>query len=101
MALSDQLTDLANRTKQLEDAAATTRAKDRTKLEEQREKLQSKVKTEAQNIQSSAGKAQADAPAWWAGTTAGVGEPRAEGAKEKGQQRGAREPDAAERDPRR
>src|SRR5437764_14298230 len=49
MALSDQLTDLANRTRQLEDAAATTRAKDRTKLEEQREKLQSKVKTEAQN----------------------------------------------------
>src|SRR5207248_11765798 len=78
MALSDQLTDLANRTKQLEDAAATTRAKDRTKLEEQREKLQSKVKTEAQNIQSSAGKAQADARSWWADTTARFEQRRAE-----------------------
>ncbi len=33
MALSDQLTDLAGRTKQLDDSAAA-REKDRTKLEE-------------------------------------------------------------------
>jgi len=34
MALSDQLTDLARRTKQLDDSAAAAREKDRTKLEE-------------------------------------------------------------------
>ncbi len=34
MALSDQLTDLAGRTKQLDDSAAAAREKDRTKLEE-------------------------------------------------------------------
>jgi len=36
MALSDQLTDLAGRTKQLEESAAAAKEKNRTKLEQDR-----------------------------------------------------------------
>jgi hypothetical protein len=64
MALSDQLESLASRTKQLEDGAAATRAKDRAKLVQEREKLQSQMETTAQSIQSSAAQAEADARSW-------------------------------------
>src|SRR6266545_3765594 len=69
MALSDQLTDLAARTRDLEEAAAATRAKNRVKLEDQREKLHSKIKTEAQSILSTAGKAETGARSWLTDTT--------------------------------
>ncbi len=70
MALSDQLTDLADRTKQLEDAANAAKAKNRAKLEQQRDELHSKVEKDAQSIHSSAGMAGAGVRSWWAETAA-------------------------------
>ncbi|SRR6266704_488990 len=78
MALSDRLMDLATRTKNLEDAAAATKARNRAKLEQQREALHSKMTTEAKGIQSSAGKAEADARSWWNDTTVRFEQRRAE-----------------------
>src|SRR5205823_8172202 len=52
MALSDQLTDLAQRTKHLEDAAAAARARNRAMLEDQQEKLHSQMSAEAQHLES-------------------------------------------------
>jgi hypothetical protein len=78
MALSDQLLDLASRTKQLEDAAAAARAQDHAKLEQDREKLHSTMEAEAQQLQSSASDAQSQASSWWADTTARMEQRRAE-----------------------
>jgi hypothetical protein len=50
MALPDQLTDLGGRTKQLEDSAAAATEKNRTKLEQDREKLHSAVQKDAQSV---------------------------------------------------
>jgi hypothetical protein len=69
MALSDQLTDLAGRTKHLEDSAAAAREKNRTKLEQDREKLHSAVQQDAQSVRSSAEAAKSESASWWAGTT--------------------------------
>lgn len=78
MALSDQLTDLADRTKQLEDSANAAKAKNRAKLEQQRDELHSKVEKDAQSIQSSAGTAGAGVRSWWAETAAHMEQQRAE-----------------------
>src|SRR5690349_7740943 len=78
MALSDQLMDLAKRTKRLEDAAADAEAKNRAKLEQDREKLHSTMSTEAQKLQSSAAEAKSQARSWWADMTAHIEEQRAE-----------------------
>jgi hypothetical protein len=96
MALSDRLTDLASRTKNLEDTAATTQAKDRAKLDQQRNQLHSKMTTEAQNIQSSADKAQAGARSWWADTTARFEQQRNELRAKMDQQRAERKVDRAQ-----
>ncbi len=96
MALSDRLTDLASRTKDLEDAAAATRAKDHAKLEHQRNQLHSKLTTEAQNIQSSADKAQAGARSWWTDTTARFEQQRNELRAKMDQQRAERKVDRAQ-----
>jgi hypothetical protein len=50
MALPDQLTDLAGRTKQLEDSAAAATENNRTKLEQDREKLHSAVQKDTQSV---------------------------------------------------
>lgn len=67
MALSDQLMDLAGRTKRLEDAAAAAGAKDVTRMEQQRAQLRAK-----------AGEARGNVEAWWTETTAKVEQQRAE-----------------------
>jgi hypothetical protein len=54
MALSDQLEDLATRTKHLEDTAKAADEKNRASLEQERERLHSNVQTEAQQLQASA-----------------------------------------------
>ena len=69
MALSDQLTDLAGRTKRLEDAASDANEKNKAKLEQDREKLHSKVMSDAQQIQASIGNAQSATRSWWADVT--------------------------------
>jgi hypothetical protein len=69
MALSDQLTDLAHRTRQLEDTASAAEAQNRAKLEKERDKLHSEMQTEAKQIQSKAKEGKSDAQTWWAGVT--------------------------------
>jgi hypothetical protein len=69
MALSDQLTELAARTKKLEDATAANKAKSQAQLEEEQKKLDAKMQAQAQKIQASVDKTQADAQAWWTETT--------------------------------
>jgi len=69
MALSDQLTDLAGRTKQLEASASAAREKNRVKLVQDREKLHSTVQKDAQSARSSAEAAKSELASWWADTT--------------------------------
>jgi len=69
MALSDQLTELAARTKKLEEATAANKAKSQSQLEEEQKKLDAKMQAQAQKIQASVDKTQADAQAWWTETT--------------------------------
>jgi hypothetical protein len=78
MALSDQLTDLAGRTKRLEDTAAAAEAQNKTKLEQEREKLHTATATEAKKLKTSADKAGSGAQTWWADTANRVEERRAE-----------------------
>jgi hypothetical protein len=70
MALSDQLTDLAHRTKQLEDTAAAAQAQNRAKLEKERDKLHADMQSEAQKLQSRAAKTKSETQTWWAGVAA-------------------------------
>jgi hypothetical protein len=98
MALSDKLTDLASRIKELEDAAAATKAKNRAKLEQQREQLNSKMKTQAQSIQSSATKAKGEARSWWTDTTAQFEQQRAKVRAKMDQQKAEFKSDRAELD---
>jgi len=67
MALSDQLMDLAGRTKRLEDAAAAARAKNVAKLEEQRGKVETKAASK-----------KGEAESWWIETTTKIDKRRAE-----------------------
>ncbi len=78
MALSDQLMDLAARTKKLEDAAAANKAKSQAQLEKEQEKLNAKMEAQAEKIQSSVDKTHADAQAWWTETTKRFEQRRAE-----------------------
>ena len=54
MAICDQLTDLAARTRRLEDTAAATQEQDRAELEKRRENLHSAIEADARNIKSDA-----------------------------------------------
>lgn len=78
MALSDQLMDLAGRTKRLEDAAAAARAKNLAKLEEQRQQLQSTMDTQAQTVRAKVAQGKTEVQGWWAETTAKIEQRRAE-----------------------
>jgi len=93
MALSDQLTDLAARTKKLEDAAAANRAKNRAQLKQEREERNARMEAQAQKIQSSFDKAQADAQAWWTDTTKRFEQRRAEVRTKMDQQKAERKLD--------
>jgi len=97
MALSDQLMDLAKRTKRLEDAAAAAQAQNRAKLEQDREKLHSTMSTEAQKLQSSAGEAKSQARSWWTDMTKHIEEQRAEVRGKIDQRRAERKVDQAKR----
>ena len=78
MPLSDQLTDLAARSKKLEDAAAANKAKSRDQLEQEQEVLNAQIQTTAERIQASFDKDQDDAEAWWTETTKKFQQRRAE-----------------------
>ncbi len=96
MALSDQLTDLAVRTKKLEDAAAANRAKNRAQLEEDLNTLNAKMEAQSQKIQSSFDKSQADAQAWWTETTKRFEQKRAEMKAKMGEQKAEMKVDRAQ-----
>lgn len=96
MALSDQLTELAARTKKLEDAAAANKAKSQAQLEQEREKLNAKMQAQAQKIQSSVDKTQAGAQAWWTETTKRFEQRRAEVRTKMDQQKAERKLDRAQ-----
>lgn len=96
MALSDQLTDLAARTKKLEEAAAATKAKNRAQLEQDKETLNARMQAQAQKIQSSVDKTQADAQAWWTETTKRFEQRRAEVRTKMDQQKAERKVDRAQ-----
>jgi hypothetical protein len=66
MALSDQLSDLAGKTKQLEDTAAAAKTQNRAKLEKERDKLHTDMESEAKKLQAGADKSKTEARTWWA-----------------------------------
>jgi len=78
MALSDQLTDLANRTKQLEGSAAAARDQDRKKLEQQRDTLDASMQKQAQKIKTEVKAGGGQVRSWWADTTDRIEQRRAE-----------------------
>ncbi len=96
MALSDQLTELAARTKKLEDAAAANKAKSQAELEQDQEKLNTKMQSQAESIQASVDKKQADARAWWTETTKRFEQRRAEGRSKMEQMKAERKLDKAQ-----
>jgi hypothetical protein len=71
-ALSEQLSDLAARAKQAEEAVATARAKDRAALESERDRLKSSVTTARTNAQANTAAGQEDARSWWDETRADI-----------------------------
>ena len=97
MALSDQLTDLAARTKRLEDTAADTQAKNRAKLEQDREKLHTQVTNEAKQMQKSADEARSSADAWWANVATQIEMRRADLRSKIDERRAERQVDKANR----
>jgi hypothetical protein len=76
VALSDQLQDLADRTKRLEDTAAAAKAQNRAKLEKDREQLHTTMQSEAKKVQASGDKTKGDFQAWWAGMAANAEQQR-------------------------
>ena len=98
MALSDQLTDLANRTKQLEDSAAAAREQDRKKLEKQRDELNASMQKQAQKIKTDAQDAGAQVRSWWTDTTDRIEEQRAQLRAKMDQSKAERQAKKADRD---
>jgi hypothetical protein len=98
MALSDQLMDLAGRTKRLEDSAAAAQARNRAKLEEKQEKLHSTLSAEAQDLNSSTTEAGTEVRSWWADTTANIEQWRAGLEAKRAERKAERKVEKAERD---
>ena len=90
-------TDLAGRTKRLEDAAAAAEARNRTILEREREKLHSAMEKEAKDLQSSAAATRTEARSWWAETTTHIEQGRAQLRAEIDQRRAERKLEKAKR----
>ena len=97
MALSDQLTDLAGRTKRLEEAARAAEARNRATLEQEREQLHPAMEKEAEDLQSSAAATRTEASSMWAETTAHIEQRRAKLRAELDQRRAERKLEKAKR----
>lgn len=97
MTPSDQLTDLADRTRRLEDAAAAAAARNRAMLEQEREKLHAAMEKEAKDLQSSAKATETEARSWWAETTTHIEQRRAQLRAEIDQRRAERKLEKAKR----
>jgi hypothetical protein len=64
-ALSEQLTDLAARSKKTEDVVAAAREKNRAKLESQRDKLKTSIADGNAKAHERAASAEAKTQQWW------------------------------------
>src|SRR5919201_6631628 len=73
-SLSEQLSDLAERAKQAEDVIAAARAKNRSALETQRERLKSSIAAATAAAQADAAAAQDEAQSWWDETRSTINE---------------------------
>ena len=103
--LSDQLMDLADHTKKVEDTANATREKSRASLEQHREQLKADVDSGAQSLTDAADRTDASITAWWEGAMASIDARRAaidskhaERKAERDAKRAARRADEAEQD---
>jgi hypothetical protein len=63
--LSEQLQDLSQRAKKLEDSAAATRAKNQAELERRRNQLKSDIESTGQKIETSATEAKENVRSGW------------------------------------
>jgi hypothetical protein len=70
--LSEQLTDLAARSKNTEDVVAAAQENDRARLESQRDKLKTSIAAGSAKAQQRAGAAEAKAQQWWNDTRSSV-----------------------------
>jgi hypothetical protein len=71
-ALSDQLTDLAARSKKTEDVVAAAREKNRARLESQRDKLKTSIADGNAKAKERASSAEASTQRWWNDTRSSV-----------------------------
>ncbi|MCU1657423.1 MAG: hypothetical protein JWO57_2079 [Pseudonocardiales bacterium] len=71
-ALSDQLTDLAARSKKTEDVVAAAREKNRARLESQRDKLKTSIADGNAKAKERASSAEASTHEWWNDTRSSV-----------------------------
>ena len=78
MALSDQLEALAGKTKKLEETAATIRAKNVAKLEQQREQMHAAMEAQKEQVRAKTAQTRSETQDWWAGVTAGLEKRRAQ-----------------------
>jgi len=63
--LSEQLQDLAQHAKKVEDAASAARAKNRAELERRRDQLQSSIDASGKKLEASAAEAKEDVRSGW------------------------------------
>ena len=96
MALSDQLMDLAARTKKLEAATAANMAKSQAELEQEQEELNAQIQVQADKFQADFDKSQAEAEAWWTETAKKFEKRRAEMRTKIAQFKGDRKLDRAQ-----
>ena len=103
--LSEQLMDLADHTKKIEDTANATREKSRASLEQHREELKADVDSGAKALVDAANQADASVTAWWEGAMASmdarfaaIDAKHAERKAERDAKRAARRADEAEQD---
>jgi hypothetical protein len=71
-ALSEQLTDLAARSKNMEDVVAAAREKDRARLESQRDMLKTSIAAGTAKARKGAAADQAKTQQWWSDTRSSV-----------------------------
>jgi len=97
MALSDQLTDLAQRTKKLEDAVTAAHEANKAKLEERRQELKASQEARSKALAAKVADAKAETRSWWLDTTAKFEQRRAELEAKHEQHMNERSVEAAER----
>jgi hypothetical protein len=103
--LSEQLMDLADHTKKIEDTANATREKNRATLEQHRTQLKAEVDTGSKAIVDVANQADASVTAWWDSAVASmdarfasIDAKQAERKAERDAKRAKRRADEAEQD---